>query len=1122
MAVQFKHVIAMAMAAMLSACSSPLDSDGVVHQGDYDYSVDAVIGDGTRTTLSGYKVLWSKGDVIEIFGDTDYKPAYFGLKTGAGTSKGTFSGNADIPSGIAKYPYNAEDTYSDGNIQTVLSSSHKYVAGSFASGVSPMAAVFSDGQNLEFHNLCAIVKISVLGKYKLSSIVLSSNSDSRKVSGDAKISFDGGFPALTMNSSASTSVRLNCSCTLSETSFTDFYIPVPPQFYEGGISITINSPSGSITKTTTSEPDLEAGKIYSLPPFEMILNGGYSPSSSLFGEGTESTPFLISSVEDLLCLQDAMNGKKSITSATSGKAISPVHAFFLLTQDLDISVICGPETGSWTPIGPDSNRFCGHFDGGGHQITGLYINNETTKGGLFGDIYTGGYLGNLDVTGDVYCDEASILCNSNYVLVENCISRGKVRSSHSAGGLICKAFGPVRNCVNYADVTLIGNIYNSAGGISSCFGSGQDDTMINCVNYGTIRCESGNGKAGGICGYFQQYSVNTSVGITSEVLNCTNYGDVYGAYRAGGIAGEMYDCNIANCVNYGNVSVNRSDGFCGGILGEFKNPFSQGGSAVHNCLSTGNVSGKGIIAGICAANVMEITDCYWLYDGGTGISVGVKGGTVKNVVSLNKSQMTGRTASPALYGKYTDPVKALNAWAFANVSSLYPYSGWRYDDESGYPALTGMDPLPADGETEYLSVNPGSMTLSSISQTISIFAFSSSNITVKNSPSWTSLKSNTQDVRNYTLMFDVSQNTSGSQREGTIVLENADGLSASIQLTQRYTYYSEDYSRDGNVVTVQTHTAGNGIDLVFFGDAYTDKDIKAGTYQADMQRGIDAFFSVEPYASFRNLFDVKYVELVSASNTFDADSKTALSTYFGEGTLVGGNDNLVSSYCKSVTGKSNLNDVTAIVMVNARKYAGTCYMYYNYSGDCGLGFSVSYFGMGTATSGQTSMEAVLRHEAGGHGFGKLADEYSYYNNGTIPSSEVSTYKNLQGFGWYPNVDFTSNPFSIKWTKFIQDNNYSAEQIGVYEGGATYWSGIYRPTENSIMRYNTGKFNAPSREAIYLKIHKLAFGSSWTYDYNEFLEYDVINRTSVSQTRGDVPVEENIPPLHPPVVRYGNL
>ena len=38
----------------------------------------------------------------------------------------------------------------------------------------------------------------------------------------------------------------------------------------------------------------------------------------------------------------------------------------------------------------------------------------------------------------------------------------------------------------------------------------------------------------------------------------------------------------------------------------------------------------------------------------------------------------------------------------------------------------------------------------------------------------------------------------------------------------------------------------------------------------------------------------------------------------------------------------------------------------------------------------------------------------------------------------------------------------------------------------------GIFNAPSREAIYKRIHRLAFGKDWQYDYENFVEYDQKN------------------------------
>ena len=40
---------------------------------------------------------------------------------------------------------------------------------------------------------------------------------------------------------------------------------------------------------------------------------------------------------------------------------------------------------------------------------------------------------------------------------------------------------------------------------------------------------------------------------------------------------------------------------------------------------------------------------------------------------------------------------------------------------------------------------------------------------------------------------------------------------------------------------------------------------------------------------------------------------------------------------------------------------------------------------------------------------------------------------------------------------------------------------------------SGLFNAPSREAIYKRAMKLAYGDSWTYDYEEFVKFDTQGR-----------------------------
>lgn len=67
-----------------------------------------------------------------------------------------------------------------------------------------------------------------------------------------------------------------------------------------------------------------------------------------------------------------------------------------------------------------------------------------------------------------------------------------------------------------------------------------------------------------------------------------------------------------------------------------------------------------------------------------------------------------------------------------------------------------------------------------------------------------------------------------------------------------------------------------------------------------------------------------------------------------------------------------------------------------------------------------------------------------------------------------------------------------------------------------MRYNVGGFNAPSREMIYYRIHKLAYGADWAYDYNEFKNWDAKNIREHG-ARAVTAAPKNFVPLAPPVV-----
>lgn len=329
-------------------------------------------------------------------------------------------------------------------------------------------------------------------------------------------------------------------------------------------------------------------------------------------------------------------------------------------------------------------------------------------------------------------------------------------------------------------------------------------------------------------------------------------------------------------------------------------------------------------------------------------------------------------------------------------------------------------------------------------------------------------------------------------------------------------YLSTDFSADGTVHTLQTASKGAGINVVLMGDAFSDRLIADGTYEGVMEKAVDAFFSEEPYKTYKDHFNVSYVDVVSKNEVYYGE--TALNTYYGSGTEVGGDDAKVFKYARKVLSEDEIDDALIIVMINHDNYAGTCYMYSVPDGDYGRGPSISYF---PTSSDVTTFNGLVSHEAGGHGFSKLGDEYAYEYKGAISQADVEDAQNKATYGWWKNVDFTGSPTEVKWAKFLNDTRYQYDGLGVFEGAFTYWSGAWRPTQESIMNHNIGGFNAPSREAIWYRIHKLAYGNTWAYNYEDFVTYDAKNRktsapTSARSARPNF-VEKEFQPLAPPVV-----
>ena len=326
-------------------------------------------------------------------------------------------------------------------------------------------------------------------------------------------------------------------------------------------------------------------------------------------------------------------------------------------------------------------------------------------------------------------------------------------------------------------------------------------------------------------------------------------------------------------------------------------------------------------------------------------------------------------------------------------------------------------------------------------------------------------------------------------------------------------YESTDYSLDGRMTILQAAKAGKGIDIVVTGDAFSDRLIADGTFLGEAQRAAEAFFSVEPYKSMREFFNVYAVNAVSKTEV--VHDETAFHTYWrgGNPNILGGDNNKVLQYARQAIGDARMDDAVIIVLMNLDMNAGTCHLFDCPGGDYGRGVTVSYI---PTFSDERRYRELVVHEAGGHGFAKLADEYTV-GLGTIPQEEAVIYRNAFASGWWPNIDFTDDPTAVQWASFISDPRYAAEGIGVFQGGATYDWGVYRPTVNSVMN-GGGVLNAPSRKAIWYRIMKLSQGAQWTGSYEDFVAWDLAHPTEPA-TKAARPnyVEKKYEPLAKPVI-----
>ena len=322
-------------------------------------------------------------------------------------------------------------------------------------------------------------------------------------------------------------------------------------------------------------------------------------------------------------------------------------------------------------------------------------------------------------------------------------------------------------------------------------------------------------------------------------------------------------------------------------------------------------------------------------------------------------------------------------------------------------------------------------------------------------------------------------------------------------------YKSTDYSKDYTYRTVQTATKGKGIDIVLMGDAYTDRLIDDGKYDRDMEKVIGHIFSEEPLKSLKDYFNIYITYAVSENE--EIDGITAFSLVFKDFSshIDAVFDDIYDYMCATIPNYGNGYGFTGrpepykIIVSNCNMHAGTTYFFTS-------GQTTVLMTLGTDDD---DLHRISCHEFG-HALGKLGDEY-YQDNLTF--DKISDFVEKEESGFWPNLDITNDPGSVKWSRFLSDDRYAGQGLGVYEGGyAKYAYGIWRPTENSLMRNALSGFNAPCRESLYKVVHTLA-DDSFVYDYETFVAFDQkAMSSSTKSTKSLNYVEKIAQPLPPPV------
>lgn len=417
--------------------------------------------------------------------------------------------------------------------------------------------------------------------------------------------------------------------------------------------------------------------------------------------------------------------------------------------------------------------------------------------------------------------------------------------------------------------------------------------------------------------------------------------------------------------------------------------------------------------------------------------------------------------------------------------------------EAQYQAATGWREFKRIAAYRNLVIRPMVATAINTSVTRDLVLTADDNWSVKSQPEWVTLSQTSGKGKTSLQLTFAQKPQDGLTRSGEVVFQ-LDGKDYETRLA--VSQYDYEYAED-EIITLQSASKGNGVNIVILGDGFNAKDISEGKLMNAMEKTYEHFFSIQPYKYYKDYFNVYTAVPVSPESgigTVNTLVQTRFNTAANGGVTRNGEDDYyeVMQYaCKAPTvNNDNINRSLIIMIPNTEDYGGVTYMWED-------GTAIAYCPM-SDYGYPLDFRGVIQHEAGGHGFGKLGDEYIYHNAfiqacGCSCCPHASELQYFQSLGWFQNLSLTGKMGDVPWRDFIFHEKYS-EFVDIFEGGYMHSRGVYRSEQNSCMNNDIPYFSTISRYEIYKRIKEYA-GEAWSLE--DFIEHDVIEAVSTASVVG---------------------